>query len=148
MTGCALHIFAVGQYNPQCCQTFDNISLQDSAEQKSCQRHLQISPAIHFHRELSLDEGQPITPIGILRVVGHRHDCVISMRIIITSSAASLLQPFAALTSSVRNSASRTVSYAVIGDDWPSTSGIPFNTTATYNHLHNYRSSCLVFDSV
>lgn len=73
MTGCALHIFAVGQYNPQCCQTFDNISLQDAAEQKSCQRHLQISQGIHFHRELSLDEGQPITPIGILRVVGHRH---------------------------------------------------------------------------
>lgn len=77
--------------------TFDNISLQDAAEQKSCQRHLQISQGIHFHKELSLDEGQPITPIGILRVVGHRHDCVISMRIIITSSAAYLccsrLQP-------------------------------------------------------
>lgn len=48
MAGCALPIFAVGQYNRWCCQTFDNISLQNAVEQKSYQRHLQISHDIHL----------------------------------------------------------------------------------------------------
>lgn len=126
MAGCALPIFAVGQYNRWCCQTFDNISLQNAVEQKSYQRHLQISHDIH------LTEKQVLMKAKLIHYDQFANRC--------------LSQPFTALVSNGEKFCkSRRVSYDVTGDDGHSASNI-FSTPSPHT-LHKYRSSCLVFDS-